>query len=180
MLSDTQYFADWIYVIIDRIMMLIANSYSLVYRAIFPMLCNFVKESDHLIRNFLFSVFSKLLIVILSGMIIVIFYGSPLIEMLSEEITLTDIEPFLWILPTYIFLVFCNLPLSLLIIALDMKKVYFRYHLIGLIMALVFLPFFGSFLEINGLLLGVALAEVAMFIFGAVVLHRTYREPIKP
>ena len=81
---------------------------------------------------------------------------------------------------TYIFLVFCNLPLSLLIIALDMKKVDFRYHLIGLIMALVFLPFFGSFLEINGLLLGVALGEVAMFIFGAVVLHRTYREPIKP
>ena len=103
MLSDTQYFADWIYVIIDRIMMLIANSYSLVYRAIFSMLCNFVKESDHLLRNFLFSVFSKLFIVVLSGMIIVIFYGSPLIEILSEEITLTDIEPFLWILPPIFF-----------------------------------------------------------------------------
>ena len=129
-------------------MMLIANLYSLVYRAIFPMLCNFVKEFDHLLRNFLVSVFSKLLIVVLSGMIIVIFYEGPLIEMLSEEITLTDIEPFLWILPTYIFLVFCNLPLSLLIVVLDMKKVYFRYHLISLIMALVFLTFFGSFLKL--------------------------------
>ena len=49
-----------IYVIIDRIMMLIANSYTLVYRAIFPMLCNLVKESDRILRDFLYSIFSKL------------------------------------------------------------------------------------------------------------------------
>ena len=114
-----------IYVIIDRIMMLIANSYTLVYRAIFPMLCNFVKESDRVLRDFLYSIFSKLLVVVLLGMAVVIFFGGPLIELLSDEIILTDIGPFLWILPVFIFLLFCNLPISLLIIALDMKKKYF-------------------------------------------------------
>ena len=169
-----------IYVIIDRIMMLIANSYTLVYRAIFPMLCNFVKKSDRFLRDFLYSIFSKLLVMVLLGMAVVIFFGGPLIEMLSDEIILTDIRPFLWILPVFIFLLFCNLPISLLIIALDMKKMYFGYHLIGLITALVLLPFLISFLEINGLLISIALAELAMFLFGAAVLYRTYRMPINP
>ena len=115
-----------IYVIIDRIMMLIANSYTLVYRAIFPMLCNFVKESDRVLRDFLYSIFSKLLVMVLLGMAESIsFFGGPLIAMLSDEILLTDIAPFLWILPVFTFLLFCNLPISLLIIALDMKKKYF-------------------------------------------------------
>ncbi len=169
-----------IYVIIDRIMMLIANSYTLVYRAIFPMLCNFVKESDRVLRDFLYSIFSKLLVVVLLGMAIIIFFGGTLIELLSDEIILSDIGPFLWILPVFILLLFCNLPLSLLIIALDNKKMYFNYHLIGLITALFLLPFLISFLEINGLLISIALAELAMVIFGATVLYRIYRMPINP
>lgn len=169
-----------IYVIIDRIMMLIANSYTLVYRAIFPMLCNFVKESDRVLRDFLYSIFSKLLVVVLLGMAIIIFFGGTLIELLSDEIILSDIGPFLWILPVFILLLFCNLPLSLLIIALDNKKMYFNYHLIGLITALFLIPFLISFLEINGLLISIALAELAMVIFGATVLYRIYRMPINP
>ena len=169
-----------IYVIIDRIMMLIANSYTLVYRAIFPMLCNFVKESDRILRDFLYSIFSKLLIMVLLGMAVVIFFGGALIEMLSDEIILTEIGPFLWILPVFIFLLFCNLPISLLIIALDMKKKYFTYHLIGLITVLGLLPLLIPFLEINGLLCGIVLAELAMVIFGATVLYRTYRMSINP
>jgi hypothetical protein len=35
-------------------------------------------------------------------------------------------------------------------------------------------------LEINGLLISIALAELAMFLFGAAVLYRTYRMPINP
>ena len=169
-----------IYVIIDRIMMLIANSYTLVYRAIFPMLCNFVKESDRVLRDFLYSIFSKLLVMVLLGMAVVIFFGGALIEMLSDEIILTEIGPFLWILPVFIFLLFCNLPISLLIIALDMKKKYFTYHVIGLITVLGLLPLLIPFLEINGLLCGIVLAELAMVIFGATVLYRTYRMSINP
>ena len=169
-----------IYVIIDRIMMLIANSYTLVYRAIFPMLCNFVKESDRVLRDFLYSIFSKLLVMVLLGMAVVIFFGGALIEMLSDEIILTEIGPFLWILPVFIFLLFCNLPISLLIIALDMKKKYFTYHVIGLITVLGLLPLLTPFLEINGLLCGIVLAELAMVIFGATVLYRTYRMSINP
>ena len=169
-----------IYVIIDRIMMLIANSYTLVYRAIFPMLCNFVKESDRILRDFLYSIFSKLLIMVLLGMAVVIFFGGALIEMLSDEIILTEIGPFLWILPVFIFLLFCNLPISLLIIALDMKKKYFTYHLIGLITVLGLLPLLIPFFEINGLLCGIVLAELAMVIFGVTVLYRTYRMSINP
>ncbi len=137
------------YVIIDRIMMLIANSYTLVYRAIFPMLCNLVKESDRILRDFLYSIFSKLLVLVLLGMAESIsFFGGPLIAMLSDEILLTDIGPYLWILPVFTFLLFCNLPISLLIIALDMKKKYFTYHLIGLITVLGLLPLLIPFLEI--------------------------------
>ena len=169
-----------IYVIIDRIMMLIANSYTLVYRAIFPMLCNFVKESDRVLRDFLYSIFSKLLVMVLLGMAVVIFFGGALIEMLSDEIILTEIGPFLWILPVFIFLLFCNLPISLLIIALDMKKKYFTYHVIGLITVLGLLPLLTPFLEINGLLCGIVLAELAMVIFGATVLYRNYRMSINP
>ena len=66
-----------IFVIIDRIMMLIANSYTLVYRAIFPMLCNFVKESDRILKHFLYSIFSKLLVLVFLGMAVVIFFGRP-------------------------------------------------------------------------------------------------------
>ena len=136
-----------IYIIIDRIMMLIANSYTLVYRAIFPMLCNFVKESDRILTSFLFSIFSKLLVVVLLGMAVVILFGDSLIEMLSDEITLADIGPFLWILPVFIFMLFCNPPLSLLIIARDMKKNLFQlpsdrsYH------STRFTPLFGFFFE---------------------------------
>jgi len=169
-----------IYVIIDRIMMLIANSYTLVYRAIFPILCNFVKESDRVLRDFLYSIFSKLLVMVLLVMAVVIFFGGALIEMLSDEIILTEIGPFLWILPVFIFLLFCNLPISLLIIALDMKKKYFTYHVIGLITVLGLLPLLIPFLEINGLLCGIVLAELAMVIFGATVLYRNYRMFINP
>ena len=104
--------------------------------------------SVRVLRDFLYSIFSKLLVVVLLGMAVVIFFGGPLIELLSDEIILTDIGPFLWILPVFIFLLFCNLPISLLIIALDMKKMYFGYHLIGLITALVLLPFLISFFDI--------------------------------
>ena len=169
-----------IYVIIDRIMMLIANSYTLVYRAIFPMLCNLVKESDRILRDFLYSIFSKLLVLVLLGMGMISFFGGPLIAMLSDEILLKDIAPYLWILPVFTFLLFCNLPISLLIIALDMKKKYFTYHLIGLITVLGLLPLLIPFFEINGLLCGIVLAELAMVIFGATVLYRTYRMSINP
>ena len=167
-----------IFVIIDRIMMLIANSYTLVYRAIFPMLCNLVKESDRILQDFLYSIFSKLLILVFLAMSFVIFFGRPLIEMLSDKIVLTDIDSYLWILPAFIFILFCNLPISLLIIALDMKKAYFSYHSIGLITALILLPFLVSFLEINGLLLGMILAELSMILFGLAVLYRVYQKPI--
>ena len=130
-------------------------------RGIFPLLCNFVKESDRVLRDFLYSIFSKLLVVVLLGMAIIIFFFFFLIELLSDEIILSDIGPFLWILPVFILLLFCNLPLSLLIIALDNKKMYFNYHLIGLITALFLIPFLISFLEINGLLISIALAELA-------------------
>ena len=169
-----------IYVIIDRIMMLIANSYTLVYRAIFPMLCNFVKKSDRFLRDFLYSIFSKLLVLVLLGMGMISFFGGPLIAMLSDEILLKDIAPYLWILPVFTFLLFCNLPISLLIIALDMKKKYFTYHLIGLITVLGLLPLLIPFFEINGLLCGIVLAELAMVIFGVTVLYRTYRMSINP
>ncbi len=167
-----------IFVIIDRIMMLIANSYTLVYRAIFPMLCNLVKESDRILKDFLFSMFSKLLVLVLLGMASVIFFGRPLIEMLSDEIVLTDIDSYLWILPVFIFILFCNLPISLLIIALDKKKAYFNYHLIGLITALVLFPLLVSFLKINGLLIGIVVAEFSMILFGGAVLRRIYRKPV--
>ena len=165
-----------IFVIIDRIMMLIANSYTLVYRAIFPMLCNLVKESDRILKDFLYSIFSKLLVLVFLAMSFVIFFGRPLIEMLSDKIVLTDIDSHLWILPAFIFILFCNLPISLLIIALDMKKAYFSYHSIGLITALILLPFLVSFLEINGLLLGMILAELSMILFGLAVLYRVYQK----
>ena len=113
-------------------------------------------------------------------MAVVIFFGGALIEMLSDEIILTEIGPFLWILPVFIFLLFCNLPISLLIIALDMKKKYFTYHVIGLITVLGLLPLLTPFLEINGLLCGIVLAELAMVIFGATVLYRNYRMSINP
>ena len=95
-----------IFVIIDRIMMLIANSYTLVYRAIFPMLCNFVKESDRILKDFLYSIFSKLLVLVFLGMAFVIFFGRPLIEMFSDKIVSTDLGSHLWILPAFIFILF--------------------------------------------------------------------------
>ena len=61
-----------------------------------------------------------------------------------------------------------------------MKKKYFTYHLIGLITVLGLLPLLIPFLEINGLLCGIVLAELAMFLFGAAVLYRIYRMPINP
>jgi len=167
-----------IFVIIDRIMMLIANSYTMIYRAIFPMLCNFVKKSDRILKGFLYSIFSKLLVLVFLGMALVIFFGRSLIEMLSDKIVLTGIGSYLWILPVFIFTLFCNLPISLLIIALDMKKAYFRYHSIGLIAALILLPFLVSLLEINGLLIGMILAEFSMILFGLAVLYRVYLKPI--
>ena len=167
-----------IFVIIDRILMLITNSYTLIYRAIFPMLCNFVKESDRILKRFLYSIFSKLLVLVFLGMAVVIFFGRPLIEMLSDKIVLTGIGSYLWILPVFIFILFCNLPISLLIIALDMKKAYFSYHSIGLGTALIFLPLLVSFLEINGLLIGMILAEFSMILFGLAVLYRVYQKPI--
>lgn len=167
-----------IFVIIDRILMLIANSYTLIYRAIFPMLCNFVKESDSILKHFLYSIFSKLLVLVFLGMAVVIFFDRPLIEMLSDKIVLTGIGSYLWVLPVFIFILFCNLPISLLIIALDMKKAYFNYHSIGLITALIFLPLLVSLLEINGLLIGMILAEFSMILFGLAVLYRVYQRPI--
>ena len=142
------------------------------------MLCNFVKESDRILKHFLYSIFSKLLVLVFLGMAVVIFFGRPLIEMLSDKIVLTGIDSYLWIIPVFILILFCNLPISLLIIALDMKKAYFRYHSIGLITALILLPFLVSFWEINGLLLGMILAEFSMILFGLAVLIRVYRKPI--
>ena len=80
-----------IFVIIDRILMLIANSYTLIYRAIFPTLCNFVKESDSILKHFFILNFSKLLVLVFLGMAVVIFFGRSLIEMLSDKIVLTGI-----------------------------------------------------------------------------------------
>ena len=97
--------------------------------------------------------------------------------MLSDKIVLTGIGSYLWVLPVFIFILFCNLPVSLLIIALDMKKAYFRYHSIGLITALIFLPLLVSLLEINGLLIGMILAEFSMILFGLAVLYRVYQKP---
>ena len=142
------------------------------------MLCNFVKESDRILKFFLYSIFSKLSLLVFLGMAFVIFFGRPLIEMLSDKILLTDIGSYLWILPVFIFILFCNLPISLLIIALDMRKAYFSYHLIGLITALILLPFLVSFLEINGLLIGMILAEFSMILFGLAVLYKVYQKPI--
>ena len=110
-------------------------------------------------------------------MAVVIFFGRPLIEMLSDKIVLTGIGSYLWVLPVFIFVLFCNLPISLLIIALDMKKAYFNYHSIGLITALIFLPLLVSLLEINGLLIGMILAEFSMILFGLAVLYRVYQKP---
>ena len=78
-----------IFVIIDRILMLITNSYTLIYRAIFPMLCNIVKESEPYFETFFILNFSKLLVLVFLGMAVVIFFGRPLIEMLSDKIVLT-------------------------------------------------------------------------------------------
>ncbi len=163
-----------IYGVVDKIVILIANSYSMLFRAIYPTLCQIIKERTVKVQQFIVTTFGRLFLVLLPFMIVFFLFGTEIFQMLSAEINVDEVQPLILFLTAIPFALFLNLPISLLIVSFDMKKEFFFLTGSALVVLLLTSPFLVQLYMIKGLIFGLLCAEITMMITGIYFLNRRF------
>ncbi|MFY0687742.1 MAG: lipopolysaccharide biosynthesis protein [Cyclobacteriaceae bacterium] len=159
-----------VYGVLDKIIMLIINSFSLVFRAIFPTLCTLIREEAGNLKKFILLTFGRLTLLLVPGVIILYWIGGDVIALLSDQITTEEIVPYMGLVALIPVVLFINLPVSLLMISHNMKREYLVYNSSALIVVLLISPILATQFQIYGLIGGIALAECAMLVVGILII----------
>lgn len=161
-----------IYSVFDKVIQLIQNSFSAIYRAIFPKISNLVVNAPADIKLVYRKFYVRFSVPVVISVLGIIFFGGDLMAFASKDLTDALVSPYLYALSTVPFLFYIGLPPSVSLAAYDLKISLLLYHslclIIQIILALILIPFAG----INGILVSFAVSQIVPTIYAFLVLSK--------
>ena len=156
-----------IYGILDKIVLFIQRSFSILYRAIFPKVCNLVEIGIKEVKQF-YANFIKILIgpMILGGGVIFLF-GAELISYLSSEIQSDSFDGAVRLLAIFPILLLFNLPFSTYLVAANHHQLFVIYNLSAFILFGALGTLLGSLVQVEGLIMAILITEMCILFIAA-------------
>lgn len=161
-----------IYGVLEKVIQLLQNGYGAVYRAIFPAIASKVQSDLASVPSIFRKYYFNFGILTLVGVSVLLAFGAPLIAFISEELSIAQINTYIWSLSVIPLFIFIALPISVSLIAFDLKSAFLTYNFLTFSVFMVSALILMRFFSINGLLFSHIIAQGIAAIFGYVALRR--------
>lgn len=154
---------------LDKLIAFIRGAFTFIHGGIFPEVCRIVQRKETL-NNFYVKVLSPIALIILLGAIVFYVYGNELISMLIQKDIAYEIRDYCKQIALIPLLILLNVPISITLLATDLKNDYFKYNLVVLISFLFFATLLGTLFQISGFILSYIIVELIALCFGYFIL----------
>jgi PST family polysaccharide transporter len=161
-----------VYSILDKLIQLMVNSFGVIFRAIYPTICQLMSEGLGRIRSMMIKTFLPLFLLTLAGSIILFLWGSEILIRVNEQIEHPQMNTLLEWMSLIPLLVIINVVISLLLLALNLNRQYLQYHLLAILSVVLIAPM-SLILGVKALLFAYLIAESVMIVYGSWILRRT-------
>ncbi len=162
-----------IYGILDKIMQLIQRSFAIVYRAIFPIVCELIRKGLRSVREF----YTRFLLLAIGPVIVISVllwsYGAELLKLISSDLEGYSLEKYMFLVAFFPILLLFNLPLSTFLVARDLKREYLLYNVSALIVFILLAVSLGATSEIGGLISATLITEMGIAVLGIVLIFKS-------
>lgn len=152
--------------IIDKIMGLSLAPFVSLSSSILPKCSELAKNGknalNEFLRNFLVPVFYIVVLLALFNAI----YGGKIVAFFLNDLDENTLKPFMYFVSVYLILVFINVPISVTLFVLDLRRQFLIYSLLGLFAVVIFGLLLGHIFVIKGLLMAILITEVTMIVYG--------------
>jgi PST family polysaccharide transporter len=132
-----------IYSIIEKVLSLINSAFVVIYNSIFPKISYLVKVEKSA-RSIFIKYFYTVGFLLLLGYLFGYLYWEDVVNSLTDNTDIISITQYLTQLSVLAFLIYINLPVSIILVSHDFKRTFFNYNLI-LFVSFVFFSIAGSF-----------------------------------
>ncbi|MEQ8554290.1 MAG: oligosaccharide flippase family protein [Cyclobacteriaceae bacterium] len=157
-----------IYSIADKTILAITSMFIILHSSFFPKYCLYLQENSKIstLIQLIRPVVTPITAVIGIGSALFFFFGSDGLALLSADLK-TDqfktITPLIAFIPLGLLI---NLPISMTLVAANLKKAYLRYNTVGLLVLVPLCFLLGSLFKIQGIILAMLITEFLIFIAG--------------
>ena len=155
-----------LFAVLDKIMLLIHRSFSILYRAIFPIVCELIPAGIPEVKNFYIGLMKSLIVpTVLAGMVLYLF-GEELMTLLSSEFVRFELNPYFLLIGLFPVLLLLNVPISTFLVAYDLKRDFLIYNAMAVGVFVTIGTIAGMWWQIEGLIMAILFTEFTILGLG--------------
>jgi PST family polysaccharide transporter len=163
-----------IFGIIDKFVWVMLGAFMVLLNSIYPSFCQQSQTDLNSAFRFLFKSLLRLSVLVVPAILFTFLWGADLLALITHETSAEELTPLIQLLSLVPLLIFFNIPVSIIIIGRNHRRAYLLYHLSQLVILVSAIVVLTPSLKIEGVIISMAIAELAAFILGSGFIVKRY------